>query len=154
MLFQYFSSSLQWKMHSFHALFLQCIVIDDISTTLLFIFFLFFPPPEPSSRGKRHFLTNLNGFFALWTHDQVARQDHLVVAIVARFSGPWMMWRSDYSLLPCSSAHSLERRSFSRRCATALSPCGLSFQATASLSQRFPLLALERRWCAVQEFLQ
>ena len=31
MLFLYFSSSLQWKMHSLHALFLQFIVINDIS---------------------------------------------------------------------------------------------------------------------------
>ena len=53
----------------------------------------------------------------------------------------------------------LLQRSFSRAAlilstgATALSPRGLSFQAT-SLFQRFPLLALERRCCAVQEFLR
>ena len=35
-LFLYFSSSLQWKMHSFHALFLQFIVINDISKTTYF----------------------------------------------------------------------------------------------------------------------
>ena len=46
----------------------------------------------------------------------MASQDHLVVAIVAGqnqfFSGPWTTWRSDYSLLSGSSAHSLAVRSF------------------------------------------
>ena len=69
------------------------------------------------------------------------------MAIVARFSGSWTTGRSDYSLLPYSSAQSLSREALILTTVRRLSLRAASpSQATASLFRRFPLLALQRRW--------
>ena len=59
----------------------QVAFIQVGSADNLLIFSYFSLPP---SLTRKHRI-NLNGFFA-GTHDRVARQDHLVVAIVAKFS--------------------------------------------------------------------